>query len=332
MDEPILKTNWERLKAHVDLTQEKIQDLLSPYCTDPIKDFLLLSEGCANTNYKITFKNNRPSLVIRIYMREKSALKREVAIHRLVANTIPVPKHYYFDDSCQHFPYAYSIMEWIDGRLMREIVLSKDENAISDIVFEAGQYLDELRKIKFDKGGFFDETLSIRPFTQEEKYLPYVLNLLQDNNIKDSLGPSLLASVQKLVEQNSHLLPDLDDANLTHSDYDPANILVREINGRWKIATILDWEFSYSGTYLLDMGLMLRYSHKLPKYYEEKFIKGVESNGHQLPVNWKKQAKLMDLLCLLQLAHYNPYSERPKLNRDVISLIQHTANEWGVSA
>ncbi|MBX3710051.1 MAG: aminoglycoside phosphotransferase family protein [Gammaproteobacteria bacterium] len=328
MDEPILKLHWERFKAHVDLDKDKIEKLLSPYCNDKIERFLLLSEGCANTNYKITFQNDHPPLVIRIYMREKSALKREVAIHRLVANTIPVPKHYYFDDSCQLYPYAYSILEWIDGRLMREIVLSKDENAINDILFEAGQYLDILRKIKFDKGGFFDEKLSVIPFTQEEKYLPYVLNLLQDTIVKDNLGHSLLTSVKKLVELNLHLLPDLDDANLTHSDYDPANIIVKEINGRWKIAAILDWEFSYSGTYLLDMGLMLRYSHKLPKYYEEEFIEGIESNGHQLPTTWKKQAKLMDLLCLLQLTHSNQYSERPNLNRDVVSLITHTVNQW----
>lgn len=327
MDEPILKLHWERFKAHVDLDKNMIEKLLSPYCNDPIESFLLLSEGCANTNYKVTFQNNRPPIVIRIYMREKSALKREVAIHRLVEKTIPVPKHHYFDDSCQHYPYAYSILEWIDGTLMREIVLSKNEQA-QEIVFEAGQYLDVLRKIKFDKGGFFDEKLSVRQFSEEEKYLPYVLNILKDNIVKDSLGYSLLDSVRKLVEQNSHLLPDLDDANLTHGDYDPANIMVKKINGRWKIAAILDWEFAFSGTYLLDIGLMLRYSHKLPKYYEEKFIEGIQSNGYRLPKTWKKQAKLMDLLCLLQLAHYNPNSERPKLNRDVVSLINNTVNQW----
>ncbi len=328
MDEPILKLHWERFKAHVDLDNRTIEKLLLPYCNDPIKNFVLLSEGCANTNYKLTFQNDRPPLVIRIYAREKSALRREVAIHRLVANAIPVPEHYYFDDSCQLYPYAYSIIEWIDGTLMREIVLSKNEQAISEIVFEAGQYVDVLRNIKFDKGGFFDKKLSVRPFAQEEKYLPYVLNMLQDNIIKTSLGDSLLDAVQTLVEINASLLPDLDNANLTHGDYDPANIMVKYFNGTWKISAVLDWEFSYSGTYLLDMGLMLRYSHKLPKYYEDKFIKGVESTGHKLPKTWKKQAKLMDLLCLLQLVHYNPYQERPKLNRDVVSLITNTVNHW----
>ncbi len=302
MDKPILKLHWERFKAHVDLDIKTIEILLSPYCNDPIKSFLLLSEGCANTNYKVTFQNDRPPLVIRIYMREKSALRREVAIHRLVTNAIPVPEHYYFDDSCQNYPYAYSIMEWVDGTLMREVVLSKNEQAIREIVFEAGQYLDVLRNIKFDKGGFFDEKLSVIPFAQEEKYLPYVLNLLQESSVKDSLGHSLLNSVHRLVEQNAYLLPDLNNANLTHSDYDPANILVKNFNGTWKIAAILDWEFSYSGTYLLYMGLMLRYSHKLPKYYEDRFIEGVESNGHELPETWKKTSKINGFTVLVAIS------------------------------
>lgn len=154
------------------------------------------------------------------------------------------------------------------------------------------------------------------------------MGLLQDNVVKDALGNTLLSAIKKIVAKNSALLPDINSANLTHSDYDPANILVKNSDGAWKIAAILDWEFAFSGTYLLDIGLMLRYSHKLRPYFEENFIAGIESNGHRLPRDWKKQAKLMDLLCLLQLAHYNPFSKRPKLSRDVVSLITNTVNCW----
>lgn len=174
MNEPILKLHWERFKAHVDLDILTVEKLLSPYCTDPIENFLLLSEGCANTNYKINFKNDRTPVVIRIYIREKSALIREVAIHQLIAEKIPVPEHFYFDDSCELFPYAYSIMEWIEGTLLREVVLKHDEQAVSECLFESGQYLDVLRQFKFERGGFFDENLAVRPFAEEEKYLPYV--------------------------------------------------------------------------------------------------------------------------------------------------------------
>lgn len=328
MDEPILKVHWERFQAHVDLDIDMAALLLESYCNDPIDKLSLLSEGCANTNYKVTFKNNRPPFVIRIYMREQSALRRELAIHQLVEHKIPVAKHYYSDDSCTVYDYPYSLIEWIDGTLMREVVLSKNKQAISDCAFEAGQYLNQLRQIKFSRGGFFDENLNVQPFAEAEKYLPYILNILKEPIVVESLGNELLSNVTSLVEKNADLLMDVDNANLTHADYDPANIIVKNTGEKWKIAAILDWEFAFSGTYLMDIGLMLRYSHKLPRFYEDKFIEGIQSTGFKLPETWKKQAKLDDLLCLLQLTHCNPVSERPKLNRDVVSLISNIINQW----
>jgi hypothetical protein len=79
---------------------------------------------------------------------------------------------------------------------------------------------------------------------------------------------------------------------------------------------------------LLDIGMMLRYSHKLPPCYESGFISGITKTGPPLPSEWKKQAKLMDLLCLLQLVHCNPFAERTKMNRDVVSLISDTVKNW----
>lgn len=328
MDEPILKNHWERFQAHVDLDISTASRLLAPYVTGDIEQLSLLSAGCANTNYKVTFKNDRLPVVIRIYIRDKTALQREVAIHKLVADKVPVAAPLYFDESCILYSYPYAIMEWIDGKLLREVILSKNEKAISQCVFAAGLYLNELRQIKFTHGGFFQDNLQIRPFNKEEEYLPYVLNLLNDKVIKCDLDSNLHNAVSRLVNTYSKLLPNKDEANLTHADYDPANMIVTQVKGKWKIAAILDWEFAYAGTYLLDIGMMLRYSHKLPNYYENNFIAGIKSQGFNLPAEWKKQAKLMDLLCLLQLIHYNPASERPKMNRDVVSLIVDTVQNW----
>lgn len=330
MAAPILKSHWERFKAHVDLDITTAAKLLAPYTSDLIDKLVLLSEGCANTNYKVTFKSNRLPVVIRIYMREKSALPREIAIHKLVADKIPVPAHLYSNDQCIDYAYPYSIIEWVDGTLMRDIILNKNKEAIITCAYEAGLYLNIMRKIQFSHGGFFENGLIIRPFSNEEQYLPYVFNILKDKIVKESLGDNLLNAVFCLVNDNATLLPDENSANLTHADYDPANILVRQIDGKWKIAAILDWEFAFAGTYLLDIGMALRYSHKIPAYYENSFIAGIQANGFQLPSKWKKQAKLMDLLCLLQLAHYNPITERPKLNRDVVSLIADTVNNWNL--
>ncbi len=327
MNEPILKNNWERFRAHVDLDIETATKLIAPYTQDQVDELVLLSEGCANTNYKIIFKNN-PPVVIRIYMRDATALAKELEIHKLVSDKIPVPKHLYVNGKCNLYTYPYAIIEWVDGKLMREVILTKDEKSISECVFEAGIYLNGLRQITFPQGGFFQEKLSIRPFSEEENYLPFVMNLLKDDIVKKSLGSNLLKQVYDLVNSHSSILPNETECNLTHADYDPANILVKKRNGQWKISAVLDWEFAFAGTYLMDIGMMLRYSHKLPSCYESHFIAGIQKSGFQLPKNWKKQEKLLDLICLLNLIHFNPISDRPNLNRDVFSLVMHTVENW----
>lgn len=324
MNESILKSHWERLNTHIELDLESAQKILSPYTHDKIQSLTLLSDGCANTNYKITFQNEH-AVVIRIYTRAQSALMLETGIHKLVHTVLPVADYLYTDDTCTNYPHPYAIIKWVNGILMRDLIFQRDEDAIQSAARDAGQHLGILRAMKLPLGGFFQENMQIRPFAPEEEYETYIMHLLQDKTVADSLGKNLRHDLAQIVSECCHLIPQINDANLTHGDYDPANILVHEMNGSWKVAAILDWEFALSATYLLDIGTMLRYSHKLPACFEASFIHGIEDIGPPLPADWKKQAKLMDILCLLQLLHNNPAAERPYLNRDVTRLITHTA-------
>ena len=78
MNDPILKSHWERFKAHVVLDLPTVKKLIAPYTSASIETIQWLSEGCANTNYKIIFTNQQPPVVLRIYTREKSALGQAV--------------------------------------------------------------------------------------------------------------------------------------------------------------------------------------------------------------------------------------------------------------
>jgi Ser/Thr protein kinase RdoA (MazF antagonist) len=326
-DPPILKSNWERFRTHVDLNKELAATLLAPVLQVPIDELSILSEGCANSNFKLTFHSGHPPLILRIYVRDSSALARELQLHAQLNNQIPVPTFLYHDDSCTHIAYPYAVMEWVDGILMREVILSKNEHAIRACAREAGKYLAVLRGMKLSRGGFFQPDSSIRPFNQDEDYLPYIHFLLRQPTVRASLGPSSHAAVSKIISNEVHHLPHKDDANLTHADYDPANMLVRQIAGEWQISAILDWEFALASTYLLDIGLFLRYSHLLPACYESAFIASVEKYSGALPPDWRLAAKLMDLLCLLQLLYYNPRDQRPHLHDDVLALIKNIIAE-----
>ncbi len=76
--------------------------------------------------------------------------------------------------------------------------------------------------------------------------------------------------LQQCPQDNAHYFPDKHEANLTHADFDPSNMLVKKINGHYQISAIFDWEFAFSGTYLFDVGLFFRYSYRLPEIYERR--------------------------------------------------------------
>ena len=94
-------------------------------------------------------------------------------------------------------------------------------------------------------------------------------------------------------------------------------MLVIKNNGRYQITVLLDWEFCFAGSYLMDVGQFLRYGHKIPNY-SSYFIKGFELSNLHLPENWELKAKILDILCLLNLLYHNPVDTRPNLNKDVI--------------
>ncbi len=327
MNNSILKINWERSHAYTKFPLRLLSTVILPYTKETIKEISLLSNGCGNTNYKVTLTSGM-MLLLRIYVRDRDALQRERNLYTLLQGRIPVPKMLYIDDSFKLINYPVAIIEWIDGMLMREAIISNTKLAISQTAYEAGIIIAILRQIKFKRGGFFKTDLKIQPFSDEESYLPLVMKFLEDKGIKSSLGLELTQSIKKLIDQNLSLIPNKAEVNLTHGDFDPSNIIVNLQGGQWKVAGVLDWEFAHAGTYSSDIGTFIRYSHKCPDSYEVKFIEGIQSTETVLPASWKKSAKLMDLLNLLQLLYTNNEQKRPFLMSDVTSLINHTVTSW----
>lgn len=323
----ILKTNWERYRPHVIVSLEKIRQILTPVSSDTVEKVSILSGGCANTNYKIEFKNE-PPLVLRIYTRDPAALGREQNIYRLVEGGIPTAKMLFSDESLKHIAHPFAIVSFVDGILLRDLILAEEKEAVSSLYFEVGRQLALFQNFTFPTAGLFEKDLSIRPFAQENAYLNFALTLIKSSSLKRDLGRKLLERVHDIVISSKELLPKNTDAYLTHGDFDPSNIKAKKVNGTWSISGILDWEFAFSGSFYSDMGSMLRYSHKLPSCYETAFLQGICARGLKLPYSWKQQAKLLDLLSLLKIADSNPARIRPIVKRDASELIIHSVDHW----
>ena len=81
---------------------------------------------------------------------------------------------------------------------------------------------------------------------------------LTGSQVTARLGEQLTQRLLRFVEENAASEASMQSGGpcLSHSDYKPWNMLVRE----GTIAAVLDWEFAFANAPLNDIGNFLRYS------------------------------------------------------------------------
>lgn len=318
----LLKLNWERRSPSLILSTEEIEKALTRHTSQRVISYNLLSNGCANSNFKVTLSNG-DNVILRLYTRDSEALRREFNIHKLIQDKIPVPRFLHINEDKTIIPYPYAVMEYIEGHLFRDVILEGNETAIKDCAYQAGQILTHISSFDFKTPGFFESDLKIKPFEENQTFYDLISSFLAETQIIDCMGKDLIERLAFIVKQNKEALIELSEHhNLTHADYDPSNMLVKFENGRWKITAILDWEFALSSTYFMDMGLMLRYAPQLPSFYQESFVQGIKDmNPSFLPQDWEIRAKLVDILSLLSLCSSENKEHRPLMVQDVKTIL-----------
>jgi fructokinase len=85
---------------------------------------------------------------------------------------------------------------------------------------------------------------------------------------------------------------------LVHSDFNGKNLLVLDRGDRWSISAVLDWEFAFSGSPLVDVGNMLRFRAAYPPSFVSGFIAGFREAGGDLPSDWQEVSEALDLYAL----------------------------------
>jgi hypothetical protein len=61
---------------------------------------------------------------------------------------------------------------------------------------------------------------------------------------------------------------------------------------------VLDWEFAFSGSPLVDVGNMLRFREEQPDGFAAGFIAGYREAGGLLPPGWPEISEALDLCAL----------------------------------
>jgi aminoglycoside phosphotransferase (APT) family kinase protein len=114
-------------------------------------------------------------------------------------------------------------------------------------------------------------------------------------------------------------------SRLVHGDFGHRNLLVQCIDGVWRVAAVLDWEFAISGSPLADIGhFLLRHDKSSMGLIEPSFVKGYLDEGGNLPEDWRHLAALVDLTALCEsLTH----EQLPgSVANELVELVRRTAD------
>jgi aminoglycoside phosphotransferase (APT) family kinase protein len=309
------KNNWEKTDQRFALPAEVITQMLAQALPEEkMYQYEIISGGCANLNIKIKRTNN-DTLILRIYLRDKEAAYREQKIAALVKQTVPAPVIHYIGD---HLEYRFAIMEYLPGITLRDLLLSDRPFSLQEIMSDAGRLLAKIHAYSFEQSGFFDRNL--KPVPDKGSYFSFAKNCLQQKKVSDLLGPELTTKIDFVLQHFQAYYPDEQEKHLVHADFDPANILVNQLAGRWQITGVLDWEFAFSGSTLCDVANMLRYAHHMPAEFESSFLHGLNEGSVSLPSNWKTSIHMLNLMSLLFCLEQNNLG--PIQLADILSLIK----------
>lgn len=316
----MFKSNWEKTSITHKLPEKILTKMLKLAFPDT-KNIThgLIAGGCANLNFKIQLEGESHPKLLRVYLRDKKAASREQKIAELLKKTVLIPTVYFIGEL---EGYHFAITEFIIGISLRDLLLSHTPHDLEQIMTEIGTLLSKIASYQFPKAGFLDKNLNIIPH-QSSDILKFSQNCLKHKTVLSVLSSEEKLAIQKVFDHYDHLLLEMNGHHLVHGDFDPANILVVNLNGTWKVSGILDWEFAFSGSVLWDVANMLRYAHKMPPEFQYAFINSLESSGIKLGDNWQTTIHLLNLSSLLDCLQRSDDKLHPNRCADIRELINH---------
>lgn len=253
-----------------------------------------------------------------VYLRDKESVYREQKISSLLHKNLPIAEFYHVGE---YNDYTFAIIEYLPGQSLRDLLLKSKSPDISDIMFKVGRILGEVAKIKFPSIGFFNKNLGVEKGITPESFVNFCFECLENNKVEATLPQQQREQIKNIFRVYKNLLPERCESNLVHADFDPANILVTEINGQLEVSGILDWEFSFAGSTLCDVANMLRYAHQMPNEYQDSFLKGLREGGYELPSSWQITVNLLNIVSLLDCLVRSDSENRPNQIKDIQELI-----------
>jgi aminoglycoside phosphotransferase (APT) family kinase protein len=164
-----------------------------------------------------------------------------------------------------------------------------------------GAALAAVGTVSFDGPGFFTGA-DLVPRQVDGLALPaFVADCLARRHPDHALTERECAGLRDLAEHAATAASSVDGSRrLVHADFNPKNLLARHGPDGWTVTAVLDWEFTFSGSPLFDVGNLLRFADGYPPAYVDGFLAGFVDAGGHLPPDWREVSRALDLYALAE--------------------------------
>jgi len=256
------------------ISRLEVEKCIGP-TTEPLQ---LLSGGHANVNIRIG--NDQ---VLRLYRRDGAIAGKEAALLQKSRKSFVVPEVIGSGDGFLWMKYmVHSLLE---------------DNA--EIGAALGKALAEIHSHSYKTAGFIGADLQI-----EERMENFVTDMwdylcsFMDMPPKRVLPSSLLDEVIEFFDSKIEGLQDAAGLPvLLHGDFKVSNLYWSD-QGK---PLVLDWEFAYAGSALVDLGQLFRWETSLA--FEEAFQRAYQDSGGRLAAQWKYWVGVLDLINLVGMLY-----------------------------
>ncbi|WP_189329274.1 phosphotransferase [Actinoplanes ianthinogenes] len=200
------------------------------------------------------------------------------------------------------------VIEYVDGLVLSGVLDRGDlgRSELAELGAEVGAAVAGVAAVTFDRRGFFaDGGLTVKEEQPWSRQLAEVAESCMAAVPESRLDGVTRRDWVRLCEVSAPLLATVDGhTRLVHADVNPKNVLVSRAGGGWRVAALLDWEFSYSGCPYGDAANMLRFGADYPAGFLDGFRAGFAA--HQpadLPLveGWAHLGRVLDMFALSDL-------------------------------
>jgi Ser/Thr protein kinase RdoA (MazF antagonist) len=316
----------QRPSSPANLAPEILLEAASQLSALPLRNSAPLSGGFSTTNILLEFADG-DRCVLRISSRHER-LKMEADLLDYLsreAPEVPVPKVLWH--APKPFPSGLGAfaMTYVDGHLLASIEDGLSTAACRDICEQLALVAARIHALRFPQCGLLGPGPKVtEPFTSYATgTVGFMQSCLDNANLQRRVGADRCHRLHRCLTHR----PDLHEPSVTHqlchSDFNQKNFLIRRnANGSHQLAAVLDWEFAFSGSSVIDIGNLLRFEHESPAVESAWFADAYRAAGGHLDKPWREQAFFADLLA--QCAFLINPEELPNTFRTAIGVIDRT--------